>query len=148
MNTITYNPIGIIHTPFQTVDDAPSQPDDVSGTIEILPELAEGLQGLDGFSHLVLIYHLHKSQDYRLKIIPRHGDAMRGVFATRSPNRPNPIGIAIVALEYIDNNILYIKNVDMLDNTPLLDIKPYIPSLDNKDIVISGWLDKNGKQGR
>ena len=142
MNTITYKPIGTIHTPFQTVDDAPSQPRDVAGTIEILPEYTEGLQDLEGFSHVMLIYHLHQSHGYRLKIVPRHGDTVRGVFATRSPNRPNPIGIAVVELQSIERNILAIKPVDMLDNTPLLDIKPYIPSLDKQIPAKSGWLKK------
>jgi len=141
MNTIKYTPIGIIHTPFHNTAETPPQPQIATGTIEILPELAEGLSDLDGFSHIVLIYHLHLSKNYSLKTVPREGHHLKGVFATRSPHRPNPIGMSVVQLDRIENTTLYISNLDIIDGTPLLDIKPYISSLDRQHDVRTGWLE-------
>ncbi len=144
---IVYKPIGIIHTPFKGIDGTPHQPTagkNVEGVIEIQPDYAEGLSDLEGFSHIILIYHFHLSVDYSLKIKPFRHDHIRGVFATRSPRRPNPIGMSIVRLVKIDREKIYIKDIDVVDGTPLLDIKPYIPD-DNRRALRIGWLSERGK---
>ncbi len=139
---ISYRPIGIIHTLFKGVDETPHQPNagkDVKGMIEIEPEYAEGLSDIEGFSKDILIYHFHLSVDYSLKIKPYRHDHIRGVFATRSPRRPNPIGMSIVRLVKIDGEKIYVRDIDVVDGTPLLDIKPYIPEDSRRGIQI-GWL--------
>ena len=140
---IHYNPIGIIHTPFKTTQGMPVQAaraKGIKGTIEIKHEYIDGLKDLDGFSHIILLFHLHLSKGYSLQVIPFFDDHPRGLFATRAPKRPNPIGLSIVALKKVSNNILEIEDVDMLDGTPLLDIKPYTPEFDNRGTVQTGWL--------
>lgn len=135
--------IGIINTPFTTIADAPIQPKgakDIEGTIRINPEWQEGLQDLEGFSHLYLIYLFHKATRVSMKVTPFMDSVQRGVFATRSPLRPNHIGISIVRLVSIADNIITIKDIDTLDNTPLLDIKPYIPAFDAVENGTSGWM--------
>jgi len=142
LKEIVYRPIGIIHTPFRGIDGTPHQPTagkDVEGMIEIQPEYAEGLSDLEGFSHIILIYHFHLSIDYSLKIKPFRHDHIRGVFATRSPRRPNPIGLSIVRLVKIDGGKIYVKDLDVVDGTPLLDIKPFIPE-DRQRALRIGWL--------
>ncbi len=139
---IVYKPIGIIHTPFGGVDGTPNQPTagkGVEGIIEIEPEYIEGLSDLEGFSHIILIYHFHLSADYSLKIKPFRHNHLRGVFSTRSPRRPNPIGLSIVRLVKIDGRKIHVKDLDVVDGTPLLDIKPYIPD-DNRKVLRIGWL--------
>lgn len=141
---ITYHPIGSIHTSHLTREGMPIQPTGakgVRGTIEIQPEYAPGLADLDGFSHIILLYHLHKSTGYRLTVTPFLDTQPHGVFATRAPKRPNPIGISIVKLIKIEDNNLTIENVDILDGTPLLDIKPYVPDFDQPEKVRIGWLE-------
>jgi tRNA-Thr(GGU) m(6)t(6)A37 methyltransferase TsaA len=141
---ITYQPIGIIHTPHTTREDMPIQPTGakgVRGTVEILPVYAKGLADLDGFSHIILLYHLHKSTDYQLTVIPFLDTHPHGVFATRAPKRPNPIGLSIVRLIKVEDTTLTIENVDILDGTPLLDIKPYVPDFDSPEDVRIGWLE-------
>ncbi len=143
MQKIIYCPIGVIHTPFKSPSEAPIQPSAGKGIrakVEIFPEYQEGLADLDGFSHLVLIYHLHLSKPYSLKVKPFLDDQLRGLFATRAPARPNPIGHSVVRLIGIEGNILLIEDVDMLDGTPLLDIKPYVPEFDREETVKIGWL--------
>jgi tRNA-Thr(GGU) m(6)t(6)A37 methyltransferase TsaA len=127
---IIYTPIGVIRTPFK--DRAPRQPglSDAEGRVEVFPAFAEGLQGMDAFSHVVLVFHLHRSEGYTLLTRTPWDEQVRGVFATRSPRRPNPIGISTVKLERRTGATLHVRCVDMLDKTPLLDIKPYLPSLD------------------
>lgn len=145
MSEINYKPIGIIQSPFKMPKGTPIQPTaarGVDGTIEIFPEYVEGLDGLEGFSHIILIYHFHLAQKSPLKVKPYMDDKMHGVFATRSPSRPNPIGISIVRLVRIDGNILYIKDVDILDGTPLLDIKQYVPEFDIRKTDKIGWLER------
>ena len=135
MGDIKYDPIGIIPSPYNEIEGMPIQPcaaTGVRGTIEINPEYAGGLKDLDGFSHIILIYHLHASKGFSLEVIPFLDDPPKGVFATRAPQRPNPIGLSIVKLIEVRGNILHIENVDILDNTPLLDIKPYVSQFDDR----------------
>ena len=146
MSKITLTPIGIIHSPFKSPEEAPIQPHfakDVSGTIELNPELIPALKDLDGFSHITLIYYFHKSKGYRLRVKPFLNDTLRGLFATRAPNRPNPIGLSVVRLDKIESNILHVRDIDVIDGTPLLDIKPFIPEFSNRNEIKLGWI--NGK---
>ena len=141
-----YKPIGIIHSPFKEPKGTPIQPagaKGTEGTIEVFSEYAEGLKDVEGFSHIILIYHFHLSKGAPLKVKPYMDNEARGVFATRSPSRPNPIGISIVRLVSIEQNILHIQDVDMVDGTPLLDIKPYVPEFDTRETEKIGWLEKN-----
>ena len=113
----------------------------VKGTIEVFEEYQVGLKDLDGFSHIILLYHLHYSNEFRLSVVPFMDVEPRGLFATRAPNRPNPIGLSVIQLDRIKDGILYIQNVDILDGTPLLDIKPYVPEFDAALTVRTGWLE-------
>lgn len=140
---ITYTPIGSIHSPFQKKDDMPIQPTGASGiqgTVEVFKDFQDGLADLDGFSHVILLYHFHRSDEFKLQVVPFMDSQPRGLFSTRAPKRPNPIGLSIVRLERVEDNILHIRNVDVLDGTPLLDIKPYIPEFDAQDGVSTGWF--------
>ena len=140
---IKYRPIGVIRTPLKDIEGTPIQPTGgkgIKGTIKIQDEFVEGLSDLDGFSHIILIYHLHLSKKYKLKVIPFLDDKLHGVFATRAPKRPNPIGLSIVKLNKIIDNILYIENIDIVNGTPLLDIKPYINEKIDLKYVKLGWL--------
>ncbi|MBN1481820.1 tRNA (N6-threonylcarbamoyladenosine(37)-N6)-methyltransferase TrmO [candidate division KSB1 bacterium] len=141
---LEYHPIGIIHTPFTTRQGMPIQPTGaagIQGTIEVYQEYQDGLSDLDGFSHIFLIYHFHASQGFELRVVPFMDSVPRGLFATRAPRRPNPVGLSVVQLEKIMDGILYIRNVDMLDGTPLLDIKPYVPEFDSQNDFRTGWLE-------
>ena len=143
-----WTPIGIIHSPFTEAEGMPIQPtgaNGVKGTIELFEAFQEGCKDLDEFSHLILLYHFHQSHGFKLRVKPFMDTEPRGVFATRAPKRPNPIGLSIVQLEKIENGILHIQNVDILDGTPLLDIKPYVPEFDAQTEVRTGWLEKVGK---
>ncbi len=143
MKTVSYQPIGIIHSPWNKQGDVPIQPvmsHGTEGTVELLPEFKDGLLDLEGFSHVVLLYHLHLSDGFSLQTIPQFDHNLRGVFATRSPRRPNPIGLSIVRLDRIQNTILYVSNIDIIDETPLLDIKSHIPSVSRQRNVRIGWL--------
>lgn len=124
----------------------PGAAEGVQGYIELLPEYTEGLKDLDGFSHLILLYHLHKVDGYKLMVKPFMDNEEHGIFATRAPKRPNAIGISTVELEKVEGNKVYLNKVDMLDGTPLIDIKPFFPRFDNHPDAIGGWQDKN-KQG-
>ncbi len=149
MEEITYRPIGIIRSPFQDTKGMPIQPSGargVAGTVEILPEFAEGLNDLDGFSHIFLIYHFHLSRNYSLTVKPFLDDVARGVFATRAPKRPNAIGISVVRLVKIEGCILYIEDVDIVDSTPLLDLKPYVSAFDVREVERTGWLADRAKK--
>jgi len=144
-NVIVYRPIGVIHSPFKNVRGIPIQPraaEGVEGVVEIFPEYVEGLKDLEGFSHIILLYHLHLVENYRLLVKPYMDDELRGVFATRAPARPNPIGISVVRLVKIDGNHVFVRNLDVIDGTPLLDIKPYVPEFDVFDVERAGWLEK------
>lgn len=144
MNAI-FKPIGIIHSPFQSLEDMPIQPTSdasESGRVEIFPQFTEGLKDLAGFSHIYLIYHLHKTTSFKLTVTPFLDTKPRGLFATRAPARPNPIGLSLVQLDRIEANWLYIAHLDILDQTPLLDIKPYIPEFELQTKVRIGWLEQ------
>lgn len=143
MKEIIYKSIGIIHTPFKDTAGLPIQPraaQGIKGSVEILPEYAEGLHDLSGFSHIILLYHLHLSKGYSLKVTPFLDNTLRGLFATRAPKRPNPIGLSVVKLDVIKGSVLYIEEVDIVDGTPLLDIKPYVPEFDERKNYRIGWL--------
>jgi tRNA-Thr(GGU) m(6)t(6)A37 methyltransferase TsaA len=145
---IKYQPIGIIHTPFKTPEGMPIQPagaEGIKGTIEIFSEYEDGLQDLSGFSHILLLYHFHKGKGFNLHVVPFMDSQTRGVFSTRAPKRPNPIGLSLVKLGKVEGRILHIENVDILDGTPLLDIKPYVPEFDKATSVKTGWLKDPGK---
>jgi tRNA-Thr(GGU) m(6)t(6)A37 methyltransferase TsaA len=140
---IDYKPIGIIYTPYKNIKDMPIQPSGasgVSGKLVLDPQYSTALQDLDGFSHIYLLYHFHKVADSQLIVTPFLDSRPHGVFATRAPKRPNPIGLSVVKLMSIDNNILILENVDILDGTPVLDIKPYVPAFDKPGDVQVGWL--------
>lgn len=146
MNEIKYKPIGIIHSPFKESKGTPIQPPgakNIDGTVEIFPEYMEGLKDIEGFSHIILIYHFHLSKIMTLRAKPYMDNRVHGVFAMRGPSRPNPIGISIVHLVKLEENILYIQDVDIVDGTPLLDIKPYVPEFDIRKVERIGWLGKN-----
>jgi tRNA-Thr(GGU) m(6)t(6)A37 methyltransferase TsaA len=143
---IAVTPIATIKTPFVTLEDMPIQPrgaKDVYATIEFHPEYQAGLKDLDGFSHVYLIYHFHKIANHQLEVIPFNDktNSQRGIFSTRSPVHPNKIGLSIVELVSVTDNTVTIKGIDVLDGTPLLDIKPYIENFDKIDgPVKSGWM--------
>jgi len=149
-NVIEFRPIGIIHTPFRDRASIPPQPHhgrNVVGTIELYDEYRDGLDGLEGFSHLILLFHLHRSVGYEMKTIPRGQSRRRGLFATRSPRRPNPIGLSIVRLVAVDlPATIRIEDCDMFDGSPLLDIKPYVPACDRPDYVRTGWIGDREKE--
>ena len=142
---ITFSPIGMIHTPYKSKEGMPIQSSGskgIKGTIVLKKKFKKGLLDLEYFSHVYLIYHLHQSFGYELKVVPFLDNQPHGIFATRAPRRPNPIGLTVVRLLSIRDNILEIENVDMLDGTPLLDIKPYIAQFDIHEIDKSGWINK------
>ena len=118
----------------------PSSALGIEGWIEIDPPYVEGLKDLEGFSHLILVYYFHRAGPTQLLVTPFLDNEPRGVFATRAPSRPNPLGISVVELKSIEKNLLHISNVDILDGTPLLDIKPYVPEFDHCEKVRRGWL--------
>jgi len=143
MEAVRYKPIGVIHSPFREPKGMPIQPvgaKGVLGTIELQAEYEDGLKDLKGFSHIILIYHFHLSEGYSLHVKPFLDDTPRGVFAIRAPKRPNPIGLSVVRLEKIEGTTLHISNVDVVDGTPLLDIKPCVPDFDCLENVRIGWL--------
>ena len=145
--------IGTIHTEFNKIEGMPIQPTGakgIKGTIEIKDKYVDGLKDLDGFSHVHLIYLLHKVEGYMLEVKPFMDNTPHGVFATRSPKRPNRIGMSIVKVNKVEDNKVYVENVDILDGTPLLDIKPYVPQLyeDTIDELKIGWFEKNHKKAK
>ena len=136
-------PIGRIHTPFRTKSDTPIQPfrSRAIGRVEVFPEYAEGLSDTEGFSHLILLYSFHKSAGYQLTVKPFLDDKPRGLFATRYPARPSQIGLSVVKLLRREGNILFTEGIDVLDGTPLLDIKPYVPDFAPNERISIGWLE-------
>lgn len=144
MKAIRYKPIGIIRSPFKESKGAPIQPasaDGIQGTVELFPEYTTGLLDIEGFSHIILLYHFHLSKTFSLRSTPFLDDTPHGIFAIRSPNRPNPVGMSVVRLLSVQENILHVQNVDIVDGTPLLDIKPYVPEFDNAEAIRIGWLE-------
>jgi tRNA (adenine37-N6)-methyltransferase len=149
LTEITMRPIGVIHSPFTDKSETPIQAvrSQARGTVEIFPEYAEGLQDLEGFSHIFLLYTFHESSGYSLTVKPFLDDALHGLFATRYPYRPNPIGLSVVHLLSRTGNSLEIEGVDILDGTPLLDIKPYVPEFDIRTNTRNGWYDSRNMKG-
>lgn len=145
---IRFDPIGVIHTPFKDLEGMPIQPSGaagVKGVVEVFEKYRAGLKDLEGFSHVILLYLFHGSSGFDLHVVPFLDSQPRGLFSTRAPKRPNPIGLSVVQLVRIENGTLHILNVDILDNTPLLDIKPYVPEFDSPEKVRTGWLEKARK---
>lgn len=146
LDPVAFTPIGVIRTPFAQPAGMPIQAAGAAGapgTIELEPAYAEALADLDGFSHLVLLYHLHRITGWKPSVVPFIDTVPHGLFATRSPARPNPIGLSTVRLVGIEGTTLRIADVDMLDGTPLLDIKPYVPQLDDRPNPRIGWYAGN-----
>lgn len=138
-------PIGMIRSPFTEREGMPIQPSGaqgVAGRVEVAEAYRAGLKDLDGFSHIILLYQLHRSEGYALEVVPFMDTEPRGLFSTRAPKRPNAIGLSVVELVRVEGGILHIRNVDILDATPLLDIKPYVPEFDAPANVRTGWLEK------
>jgi tRNA-Thr(GGU) m(6)t(6)A37 methyltransferase TsaA len=142
IDKFVFQPIGVIHSPHKEAVETPIQPvfsHDIEGTAVIDDAYVDGLAGLDGFSHIYLFYYFHQSQKTPLRLKPYLLDEEQGVFATRAPHRPNKLGMSLVRLVKIEGNVLHIKDVDVLDGTPLLDIKPFVPRFDVRENVRSGW---------
>jgi tRNA-Thr(GGU) m(6)t(6)A37 methyltransferase TsaA len=144
---IVMRPIGLIHSPFTGLHGIPIQASrsEAQGVVELYPEFEAGLTDIDGFSHIHLLYALHKSSGYSLTVKPFLDDHERGLFATRHPRRPNPLGMSIVRLISRQGSMLNVEGLDMLDHTPLLDIKPYLPEFDVRDNVRTGWYGTRSK---
>jgi tRNA-Thr(GGU) m(6)t(6)A37 methyltransferase TsaA len=142
------HPIGVIHSPFTDKSQTPIQAtrSQAIGRVEVYPEFIEGLDGLEGFSHIFLIYAFHKSKGYSLQVQPFLDDRNHGLFATRHPCRPNPIGLSVVRLLAKRNHILKVEGVDVLDGTPLFDIKPYVTDFDVRTEVKTGWYANRSKE--
>ena len=142
---ITYKPIGIIHSEHTIAEKTPIQPvyaKDCKGRVEVFPEFVEGLRDLEGFSHIYLIYHFHRVPQVKLIVKPFLQDVDRGIFSTRAPYRPNAVGLSVVELIGIEDNNLHLDGVDILDGTPLLDIKPYTAKFDLYHVKCNGWQDE------
>ena len=146
MDEFSFRPIGVLHSPYHEPEGTPIQgafAPEVEGRAEVFDEFVEGLDDIEGFSHLYLIYAFDRSEGYRLKVTPFRDDTQRGVFATRAPKRPNAIGLSIVRLIAREGNVLRLAEVDFLDGTPLLDIKPCVPKFDCREEMRSGWLENS-----
>lgn len=143
-----FSPIGMIHTPFKNTKNMPIQPTgakNVQGSVTVFDAFSEGLTDIEGFSHIILLYYFHCSDGYKLTVKPFLDDTLHGLFATRAPRRPNPIGLSIVQLLRREDNILHVAGLDVVDGTPLLDIKPYVPAFDTPTETRIGWM--TGKSG-
>jgi tRNA-Thr(GGU) m(6)t(6)A37 methyltransferase TsaA len=141
-------PIGLIHSPFTEKGQTPIQStrSQAIGSVEVYPEFIDGLKDLDGFSHIIIFYVFHQSSGFSLRVKPFLDDHERGLFATRYPARPNPIGISIVELKLVRDNYLTVEGIDVLDGTPLLDIKPYVPDFDIRTETRTGWYETRSKK--
>ena len=145
MSEVRYKPIGVVHSPFKKPQNVPIQAasaQGVKGKVELFREYVRGLKDLEGFSHIFLLYHFHLSRPYSLLVKPFLDENLRGLFSTRAPSRPNPIGLSLVRLTEVEDNILHIRDVDIIDGSPLLDIKPYVPKFDQRKTTKIGWLKK------
>ena len=146
----SFKSIGILHTPFKTKEGIPIQgvfDPDARGRAEVFKEYEPGLQDIEGFSHLILIYVFHRSTGYDLVCRPYMEDQVRGLFAIRAPRRPNPIGFSVVRQERREGNVLYLAEMDVMDGTPLLDIKPFVPRFDHREGARVGWMEERFKKG-
>jgi len=135
--------IGIIHSPYKDMKDVPIQgifESEVEGVIEVFPEYEEGLKDIERFTHIIILYYFHLSKDVKLKRRPFLDNKERGIFSIRAPNRPNPIGFSVVRLKKREKNRLYVAEIDTIDGTPLVDIKPYVPKFDVRIDAGEGWL--------
>ncbi len=141
---IAMKQIGIIRSPFTEKSKTPIQPlkSSAAGKVEVFKEFSDGLKDIEGFSHIILLYAFHQSKGYSLSVKPFLDNNKKGLFATRAPNRPNPLGLSVVRLVEVNGNILTVEGIDCLDGTPLLDIKPYVPEFDNTEKIKIGWLEK------
>lgn len=138
----TMKSIGVIHTPLMDPKEAPIQSSrsDIPGSVEVYPQYVDGLEGIEEFSHIYLLYGFHRSDpEFQLKVRPFLDDKDHGLFTTRFPRRPNPLGLSVVRLIKREENMLYFKGADMLNGTPLFDIKPYIPDFDIFTVDKIGW---------
>jgi tRNA-Thr(GGU) m(6)t(6)A37 methyltransferase TsaA len=141
---ITFQPIGLICSTFKDLEGMPIQSTSEAsgpGRIEIFPEYQDGLKDLDGFSHIILLYYMHVAREQSLTVTPFLDTSPRGIFSTRAPTRPNPIGLSIVKLIRVEDGVLYVDDLDVLDSTPLLDLKPYVPEFDHRPNARIGWLE-------
>jgi len=148
MKEITLTPIGTIRSPYRETKNMPIQgifKPEVQAYIELKKEYAAGLKDLDGFSHAVILYYFHKSKKEEVTGKPFLEDIVHGIYAIRSPHRANHIGLSVVKIEKIENNKLHFSEVDVLDGTPVLDIKPYVKYFDVRDNTVSGWIDRHFK---
>jgi len=148
MSSVVLHPIGTIATPYKTAEEMPIQPGgaaETMGTVVVDEVYAEGLADLEGFSHIILIYQFHRSQGFDLIVKPFLDDHKRGLFSTRAPRRPNPIGLSVVQLVKREGNRIKVLGIDVLDGTPLIDIKPFVPAFDVPEVTAVGWLE--GKEG-
>ena len=146
---ITFDPIGIVHSPFNKLEEMPIQPSgsrETRGKLEIYPPYGQALQDLDGFSHLIAIYYFHKSKGWKPIVTPFLDKHEHGLFSTRAPKRPNPIGLSVLKILEIKSNKIFVQHIDILDGTPLLDIKPYVPQFDAAEDVHIGWLTEHIRQ--
>jgi tRNA-Thr(GGU) m(6)t(6)A37 methyltransferase TsaA len=144
MEPIQYKPVGIIHSPHKEIQGMPIQPigaKGIKGSLTVFPEFEKCLTDIEGFSHLILLYHFHKITHWEPEVLPFMDTQKHGIFATRAPARPNPIGVSIVKLINRMDNILNIEEVDILDGTPVIDIKPFYGLYDNRDEYSSGWIE-------
>jgi len=147
MDEIRYHPIGVVHSPLRADDHVPPRPvrsRGIEAIVEVFPEYAEGLTDLEGFSHIVLLCHLHLSTGFSLTVKPPSDTVTHGLFATRSPRRPNPIALSVVRLQRRDGTKLHVIDADLIDGTPVLDIKPYFPATSAADEVRTGWHEGKG----
>jgi len=149
MDQVRYTPIGYISSPFTKPEGMPIQPagaENVKGEVILKEEYTAGLKDLEGFSHIILLCHFHLSSGFELEVVPFLDETLRGVFATRAPRRPNPIGLSVVKLTEIHDNVLHIENLDIVDGTPVLDIKPYVPGFAGEENVRTGWLEQTDEE--
>lgn len=144
MTVSVFEPIGHVESPFAGPEDVPrpaEDPVDASGSVVIEDEYEPGLLGLDGFSHVVLVSHLHEVERVRLRVRPRGAETEIGIFATSGPPRPNPIGLSIVELDAVENTELRVSNLDLVDGTPILDVKPFAPKVVDLSELRTGWME-------
>ena len=151
MEQITIHPIGVIRSPYKEPEDIPIQgvfKRETEAQIELMEKYVPGLKDLEQFSHAIVLYYFHKSDRERLEGKPFLEDCKHGIFAIRSPHRPNHLGLSVIKIKRIVENKIFFTEVDMLDGTPVVDIKPYIKYFDNRENVVSGWLDKHFENGK